>query len=165
MKTLNKNQKIAVAVGLAFLAYLLFGDAIINIFRTPMNTTNPEGEQVNLDEVLAKEGFLTQELAVGQGATAEAGDSVTVHYVGVLQDGQVFDSSLERGTPFNFTLGVGQVIRGWDEGVQGMKVGGKRLIVISPEYAYGEQAVGSIPPNSTLIFEVELLETEKPSAQ
>jgi len=88
-----------------------------------------------------------------------------VHYVGTLSDGKVFDSSLDRNTPFSFTLGVGQVIRGWDEGFSDMQVGGKRLIIVAPDYGYGEQGVGTIPPNSTLIFEVELLDVEKPSSR
>src|SRR3990167_7858117 len=94
-----------------------------------------------------------------------SGDNLTVHYVGTLPDGKVFDSSLDRNAQFSFTLGVGQVIRGWDEGFSGMQVGGTRLIIVAPDYGYGEQGVGTIPPNSTLIFEVELLDVEKPSSR
>ncbi|MBX4181481.1 FKBP-type peptidyl-prolyl cis-trans isomerase [Candidatus Parcubacteria bacterium] len=107
-------------------------------------------------------GFTSQEVSVGSGAIAEPGDKLTVHYVGTLPDGKVFDSSRDSGTPFSFTLGAGQVIRGWDEGLQGMREGGKRVVTIAPDYAYGEQGVGPIPPNSTLVFEVELLKVEKP---
>ena len=101
---------------------------------------------------------------VGTGAAAAAGDSVTVNYVGSLTDGTVFDASASHGTAsFTFTLGKGQVIKGWDEGIVGMKVGGKRRLVIPASLAYGNQAVGNvIPANATLIFEVELLNVQKP---
>jgi len=95
----------------------------------------------------------------GDGATAEAGRIVAVHYTGWLKDGTRFDSSLNRGEPFSFTLGAGEVIDGWDEGVAGMQVGEKRQLIIPPDLAYGDQgAGGAIPPGATLIFEVELLE-------
>ncbi|MFH1894746.1 MAG: FKBP-type peptidyl-prolyl cis-trans isomerase [Patescibacteria group bacterium] len=93
----------------------------------------------------------------GIGEEAKNGDTVSVHYVGTLQDGTKFDSSIDRGEPFVFTLGAGQVIRGWDLGVLGMKIGEKRKLTIPSDLAYGEQANGSIPGGSTLIFEVELL--------
>jgi peptidylprolyl isomerase len=96
---------------------------------------------------------------VGTGATALKGKKVSVHYTGTLVDGTKFDSSKDRGQPFDFNLGAGQVIRGWDEGVAGMKVGGKRKLVIPAELGYGSRGVsGAIPPNATLVFEVELLD-------
>jgi FKBP-type peptidyl-prolyl cis-trans isomerase len=102
------------------------------------------------------------DLVVGKGAEAKSGDTVSVHYVGTLTNGTEFDSSRKRGTPFVFTLGKGQVIRGWDQGVTGMKVGGKRKLVIPPVLAYGDHGMGSvIPPNSTLTFEVELVDIKK----
>ncbi|OGO50914.1 MAG: hypothetical protein A2148_02115 [Chloroflexi bacterium RBG_16_68_14] len=103
-------------------------------------------------------GLQIIDLQVGDGATAEAGRTISVHYTGWLEDGTKFDSSLDRGQPFEFVLGVGDVIEGWDRGVEGMKVGGKRRLVIPPELAYGEAGRGSIPPNATLTFEVELLD-------
>ncbi len=98
------------------------------------------------------------DVVVGQGAEAVAGQRVTVHYTGTLTTGAKFDSSHDHGEPFTFTLGRGQVIRGWDEGVAGMKVGGSRTLVIPPEMAYGKRGFPPvIPPDSTLVFEVELL--------
>ena len=95
---------------------------------------------------------------VGTGPEAKAGDTVSVHYVGTLQDGTKFDSSRDRGKPFSFALGRGQVISGWDNGVAGMQVGGVRKLTIPPEEGYGSRgAGGAIPPNATLIFEVELI--------
>jgi len=102
-----------------------------------------------------------EDITTGTGAQALTGTKVTVHYTGTLTDGTKFDSSLDRGTPFTFALGAGEVIAGWDRGVAGMKVGGKRKLTIPPALAYGERgAPGAIPPNSTLIFEVELLAVE-----
>jgi FKBP-type peptidyl-prolyl cis-trans isomerase len=99
-----------------------------------------------------------EELEIGTGAEAVAGKKVTVHYTGTLTDGSKFDSSIDRGRPFDFPLGAGRVIKGWDEGVAGMRVGGKRRLTIPPELGYGARGFPPvIPPNSTLIFEVELL--------
>ena len=94
---------------------------------------------------------------VGTGATAANGDTVTVHYVGAFLDGTVFDSSYNRGTPYTFQLGAGQVIRGFDQGIVGMRVGGKWLLVIPSSLAYGSQGSGSIPPNTPIQFQVELV--------
>jgi peptidylprolyl isomerase len=105
--------------------------------------------------------LVSTDLVVGKGAAAKSGDTVSVHYVGTLADGTKFDSSRDRGQPFVFTLGKGQVIRGWDQGVVGMKVGGKRKLVIPPALAYGDHGMGgAIPPNSTLTFEVELMDVK-----
>ena len=110
-------------------------------------------------------GLQYDDTAIGNGATAQAGNKVTVHYTGWLYDptanngrGRKFDSSKDRSDPFKFNLGAGSVIRGWDEGVQGMQVGGTRVLRIPPELGYGARgAGGAIPPNATLVFEVELL--------
>lgn len=101
------------------------------------------------------------DIKVGTGATAEAGKTVVVHYTGTLTDGKKFDSSKDRNQPFTFHLGAGEVIKGWDEGVAGMKVGGVRKLVIPPELGYGSRGAGGvIPPNATLNFEVELLDVK-----
>jgi FKBP-type peptidyl-prolyl cis-trans isomerase FkpA len=106
-------------------------------------------------------GLIIEELKVGTGAEAAAGQHVSVHYTGWLTDGTKFDSSKDRGDPFEFPLGAGHVIRGWDEGVQGMKVGGSRKLTIPADLGYGARGAGGvIPPNATLVFEVELLGTE-----
>jgi len=98
-----------------------------------------------------------QDLVVGTGALALAGDTVTVNYVGTLTNGTKFDSSYDTGIPFPFRLGTGQVILGWDQGIPGMRVGGKRHLVIPPSLAYGTQGSGAVPPNATLLFDIELL--------
>jgi len=127
----------------------------------PDEKTLEEGDKVS--ELHAQQGlFSATDLVIGTGEKAENDNLVTVNYKGNLLDGEEFDSSYKRGEPFSFTLGAGQVIAGWDRGVLGMKVGGKRKLTIPPDLGYGEQGAGSvIPPNSTLIFEVELLSVEK----
>ena len=109
-------------------------------------------------QILAS-GLRITDIEVGSGPEAVAGQTVVVHYRGTLENGKQFDASYDRGKPFTFPLGRGQVIKGWDEGVQGMKVGGKRKLVIPPELGYGTRGAGGvIPPNATLIFDVELLD-------
>jgi len=108
--------------------------------------------------VTTASGLKYEDLTVGEGAEAKSGDRVEVHYTGWLENGTKFDSSVDRGKPFPFPLGAGRVIKGWDQGVAGMKVGGKRKLIIPPALGYGERGAGGvIPPNATLIFEVELL--------
>ncbi len=110
-------------------------------------------------DIVTESGLKYEDLTEGEGAAAEEGQTVSVHYTGWLTDGVKFDSSKDRGQPFQFSLGAGHVIKGWDEGVQGMKPGGVRKLMIPPQLGYGVHGAGSaIPPNATLVFEVELLD-------
>ena len=110
------------------------------------------------DPITTPSGLKYEDIEPGTGAAASSGQKAKVHYTGWLKNGQKFDSSKDRNDPFEFTLGAGQVIKGWDEGVAGMKVGGKRKLTIPSELGYGARGAGGvIPPNSELIFEVELL--------
>ena len=165
MDTKPTQTGIAVAFALAVVAmFFIFPDlspfakpseeASVDITTTQTATTMPTENSDQLQ--------VTDEI-VGTGAEAVAGDTVTVQYVGSLTNGTVFDASANHGTSgFTFNLGTGQVIKGWDMGVAGMKEGGKRKLVIPADLAYGSQAVGNvIPANSTLIFEVELVKVEK----
>jgi FKBP-type peptidyl-prolyl cis-trans isomerase len=112
----------------------------------------------NIQEVTMPSGLKYADQVVGTGDVAVAGKSVSVHYTGWLENGKKFDSSVDRGQPFSFPLGAGRVIKGWDEGVQGMKVGGKRKLTIPSDLGYGSRGAGGvIPPNAMLIFDVELL--------
>jgi FKBP-type peptidyl-prolyl cis-trans isomerase len=126
-------------------------------------TTSPttQGRSVNTTEVTMPDGLKFTDDQVGTGTEARKGKTVSVHYTGWLLDGTKFDSSRDRNQPFSFPLGQGQVIKGWDEGVAGMKVGGKRTLVIPPDLGYGTRGAGGvIPPNATLKFEVELLDVK-----
>jgi len=112
--------------------------------------------------VTTPSGLSYTDLVKGTGAQPVSGKSVTVHYTGWLTDGKKFDSSVDRGQPFVFRIGAGEVIPGWDEGVMGMRVGGKRKLIVPAKLGYGENGAGGvIPPNATLVFEVELLDVEK----
>ncbi len=161
---------LAVVVGAGF---LFFGPNILRPFKAaPVATqdlqaaattmTEPTPLEPNVPARAPQEPLPTtltvKDQVEGTGPAAKAGDTITVNYVGALPDGTVFDASAKRGEPFSFTLGGHQVIAGWDEGLVGMKVGGKRLLIIPPDKGYGAQgAGGAIPPNATLIFQVELV--------
>lgn len=111
-----------------------------------------------MSQITTASGLVIEELVVGEGAEASAGQTVSVHYTGWLTDGSKFDSSKDRDEPFEFPLGGRRVIAGWDEGVQGMRIGGTRKLTIPPALGYGTRGAGGvIPPNATLVFEVELL--------
>jgi len=146
-----------------FFVILCLGVLVYQLWLAPteeeVTPPNVEIEVPNSNDNMENniEGLEVEILQQGEGEEAKDGDSVSVHYTGTLVDGTKFDSSVDRGQPFQFGLGAGQVIQGWDLGVKGMKVGEKRKLTIAPELGYGSTDMGSIPPNSTLIFEVELL--------
>jgi len=151
MKTLETKEWIAVAVAILVVGFFfLFGQYFLSLFTS--DNTNQVTEET--PEVLI------EETVVGTGDVAMSGNRVVVHYTGRFVDGTIFDSSVARKEPFQFVLGAGQVIEGWDKGIEGMKVGGKRLLSIPPNLGYGMSDYGPIPGGSTLIFEVELLKVE-----
>ena len=126
-----------------------------------LTTALSNGGDKKKDEIITtKSGLKYIEVKVGDGKIAKKGDSVTVHYTGMFKDGKKFDSSLDRNKPFTFELGQGEVIKGWDEGVAGMKEGGKRKLIIPTDLAYGPKGRGPIPPNAELHFDVELLKVK-----
>tara|TARA_B100000959_G_C14917553_1_gene598037 strand:- start:521 stop:1387 length:867 start_codon:yes stop_codon:yes gene_type:complete len=128
------------------------------------STVNQEHQtnQLEANMELTETGLKYKDIVVGDGGSPKIGDKVIVHYTGTLEDGTKFDSSVDRGKPFEFSIGVGQVISGWDEGVMSMKVGGKRQLIIPSNLGYGERGAGKvIPPNATLIFDVELIEIKE----
>lgn len=148
-------------LGLFVLSFLLVlgGVMLIDQKIGSLDQKSEVSQNTSVDENSGE--LKIEDIVVGSGAEAVSGKSVTVHYTGTLTDGTKFDSSLDRGTPYTFILGAGEVIQGWDQGVAGMKVGGKRKLTIPPSLGYGAEGAGDqIPPNSTLIFEVELLKVE-----
>lgn len=148
MKTLKRNEWIAVTVSLFVIGFFfLFGEQIL---RVAINSGARDVKIMTMPQIIS------EDTETGTGQEALPGRQVTVHYTGKFTNGKVFDTSVGK-QPFIFLLGAGQVIQGWDKGVVGMKVGGKRILTIPPEYAYGANDYGPIPGNSTLIFEVELL--------
>ncbi len=141
-----------------------FGVLVFVNSESPGDNKDQEGDVFgdnSGDYVTTDSGLKYRDLKVGDGKEAKPGDTVSVHYTGWLKDGKKFDSSRDHGKPFSFPLGAGQVIKGWDEGVAGMKVGGKRRLIIPSKLGYGERGAGSdIPPNSDLIFVVTLLDVK-----
>ncbi|KAM3092243.1 FKBP-type peptidyl-prolyl cis-trans isomerase [Phormidesmis sp. 146-12] len=127
------------------------------VAETPKPMAAPVTQPETKKMVKTESGLQYVDEVEGTGAAPQPGQTVTVHYTGTLTDGTKFDSSRDRGEPFKFKIGVGQVIKGWDEGVGTMKVGGRRQLTIPPDLGYGTRGIGPIPPNSTLLFDVELL--------
>jgi FKBP-type peptidyl-prolyl cis-trans isomerase FkpA len=150
---------LAMAVGACAKSTATNGAADNTASAKAKESTMTESAQATEKTTVA--GLQMDDTVTGEGAEAVSGKRVTVHYTGKLTDGTKFDSSLDRSAPFTFALGAGQVIRGWDQGVVGMKVGGKRTLTIPGNLAYGERGVpGTIPANATLVFDVELLAVE-----
>lgn len=181
--TFNKFETVGIAVSVLFMALALYFVRLETNLLTTAASSNQaasvadaeiitvlNGENINQERANAliaaadSRGnilkLVIDDIRVGTGAEVKDGDTVVVHYIGTLQNGTEFDNSNKRGTPFTFTVGEGRVIKGWEQGLVGMKVGGQRILVIPPELAYGRQAVGPIPPNSTLVFAIELLEVK-----
>ena len=169
-------KQILIAIGLIaiFATFAVAGDPVDKTDSTKAEpqkeeekmTTDDSKKAAEPEKIATKSGLTYMDLVVGEGDEAVAGQMVEVHYTGWLDDGgkkgKKFDSSVDRGKPFGFPLGGGRVIKGWDEGVAGMKVGGKRTLIIPPALGYGERGAGGvIPPNATLIFDVELIKVGK----
>ena len=155
----NTNKWIAGAIAVVVVG-IFFGGYFWSTANNPQSVTNDNQTTVvqNTNTPSNTDGLIIEDTKIGTGAEAVPGKKISVQYTGKLTNGQVFDSSIPRGQAFEFTLGAGQVIKGWDEGFTGMKVGGKRTLTIPPALAYGEQGAGGvIPPNATLIFDVQLV--------
>ncbi len=176
---ISKFEAAGIGLSIMVMALALF---LLNLDGRTIATVVPEPETQSASVIVVGDGETQDEAAlagalyesmagtdtmqkvviddvkIGGGEEAVAGKTVRVHYVGRLENGQEFDSSIKRGQPFEFTLGAGMVIAGWEEGILGMKEGGERTLVIPPQFGYGDRAIGPIPPNSTLLFSVELVE-------
>lgn len=159
MKNLNTNEKIAVVVGILIVGFFfIFGGTVMNIIR--IGTLTPSASTASTTSTTSSQ-VVIQDVIVGAGDVATPGSKVTVNYTGTFTNGTKFDSSYDRNQPFTFTLGAKQVIAGWDQGIIGMKVGGKRVLIVPPELGYGSADYGPIPGNSTLVFQVELVSVQK----
>jgi FKBP-type peptidyl-prolyl cis-trans isomerase len=176
----SKYEAVGISVSVLFMALALYLIRVETNLLSTGSTTAPAavvessvvfvggGENINQERanalLKASDGtsklhkMVIEDVKIGTGDAVEKGNTVSVHYVGTLQDGYEFDNSNKRGEPFEFTVGEGRVIKGWEEGLIGMKVGGERILVIPPEMAYGKNGIGPIPPDSTLVFSISLLE-------
>jgi FKBP-type peptidyl-prolyl cis-trans isomerase FkpA len=164
MKPLSKKEWIAVAAAAVFVSYTLFGADIMRLFKKDtMNENQEPSSMVASNNNVG--GVVINDIKVGNGLEAKKGQMVTVNYILALSDGKQIQNSKDFGQPFTFTLGAGQVIQGWEQGFAGMKVGGTRTIIIPPELGYGAQQAGPIPPNSTLVFTIELLDVKDAPTQ
>jgi len=162
MKKLSKKEWIAVAVAVVFIGYTLFSGDIMSLFQKNSISEDSLATVVNPG---ASSQVVINDLVVGQGQEVKEGELVTVDYILSLSDGTVIQNSKDLGAPFKFVLGAGEVIPGWEQGFAGMKVGGVRTIIIPPELAYGSNQAGPIPPNSTLVFTIEVLDVSEAPAQ
>ncbi len=152
-----KSTQVVLVVGiLAIIIVSLFTFHITDIFL-PAKQPEPANNTKIMDTTTGALGLKIEDTQAGTGAAVKSGDTIVIHYLGTLTNGTKFDSSYDRGQPLETQIDTGAVIKGWDLGVIGMKVGGKRKLTIPPDLGYGQQGAGDIPPNSTLIFEVELL--------
>ena len=152
MRILSFETDLRSPLSFGFLKFLIFSTLSVGLF---LHSALADENKM----VTTPSGLQYMDLVVGSGQVAHAGATAVVHYTGKLTDGTKFDSSKDRNQPFSFGLGGGRVIKGWDEGVEGMKIGGTRKLIIPPHLGYGSRGAGAvIPPNATLIFEVELLD-------
>lgn len=158
--TMSRNQWIAVAVALVVVGYVT-GNVFFNGLSDQTNQSGTViGSSTSSSSSMDATELQIVDTVIGTGAEAQPGKHVYVHYTGRFTNGQVFDTSMTRGVPIDFPLGTGYVIKGWDEGLKGMKVGGKRTITVPPSMGYGPNDYGPIPGNSTLIFDVELVDVK-----
>jgi len=148
---------IIVLLMIALIAFLVYRDYSTKSQTYPIGTLDTTPPTPSASAITTASGLVYEDLRVGDGATAKSGDTVTVNYTGWLTDGTKFDSTIDSGKTYDFTIGAGKVIAGWDEGVVGMQVNGTRLLKIPPSLGYGSTGNASIPANSTLIFEVQLV--------
>ena len=159
MRKLSKIEWVAASIAVVFIAYMFFSGSIVSLF-TNVNGNNMTNNQASVSAASTQSSSVqTQDVVVGTGPVIEKGMQVAVNYVLRLQDGTLIQDSKQvgGGQPFNFILGGGQLIPGWEMGVTGMRVGGKRVITIPPELGYGAAAQGPIPANSTLVFDIEVV--------
>jgi FKBP-type peptidyl-prolyl cis-trans isomerase len=174
---INKFEAIGIFVCVGIMSIALFlmrldsSDGVLSVIEgetevASVIAANGEDKDQTLAQTLANsmnsvgdlKNIVSEDVVEGEGAEVKNGDLVSVHYIGTLQNGQQFDNSYVKGQPYTFTVGKGDVIKGWDLGLVGMKVGGQRILVIPPEYAYGKDGMYPIPGNATLVFSVELIE-------
>ncbi len=171
---LSKFEVMGIGMSVAVMALALY---LVRVETSVMSSVAPDSQSASVagtvviedesgragalleaaDERGNLEKLVIEDIVIGTGAEVKEGDTVEVHYIGRLQSGEEFDNSQKRGTPFQFTVGDGRVIAGWEQGLVGMKVGGQRILVIPPDLAYGNRQVGPIPANSTLVFAIELI--------
>jgi len=162
MKKLSKKEWVAVGVAIIFVGYTLFGSSIIKLFKNNLMSDDSLAAAASSS---ALSSLVINDIKIGSGPEAKNGQKLSVHYILSLSDGTVIQNSRDFGTPFEFILGAGSVIPGWEQGFAGMKVGGVRTIIIPPELGYGDKQAGPIPPNSTLIFTIELLDATDTAPQ